>query len=185
MLKRLFYILLIAVVGCSFWGCEITRNETPANAVNSAAPVTNRTENTKDAAQKSAEGFDPGRALEQTEKADEAEKPKTASADKPASDKFELRCGWYANPTPANHWLNDADGEWIIGAQGGHQAEGEAFPEFRDDQWVKTNGNYGYGCACIRARVDHKTRRVLEIREAFAKQLSACKNDPKLREPEE
>ncbi|HYG29015.1 MAG TPA: DUF4087 domain-containing protein, partial [Allosphingosinicella sp.] len=34
------------------------------------------------------------------------------------------RCGWLDNPTPANWWLTDRDGEWLIGAQGGYQAPG-------------------------------------------------------------
>ena len=36
----------------------------------------------------------------------------------------ENRCGILTNPTPANWWLIDRDGEWTIGAQGGYQAEG-------------------------------------------------------------
>jgi hypothetical protein len=34
----------------------------------------------------------------------------------------QTRCGWLQNPTPANWWLIDRDGEWLIGAQGGYQA---------------------------------------------------------------
>ena len=26
----------------------------------------------------------------------------------------ERRCGWLSNPTPANYWLSDRDGEWTI-----------------------------------------------------------------------
>lgn len=185
MLEKLFYILMIAAAGTVLWGCTVTENETTANTTNSAVTNKDKVETTKNGADRIAGGFNADSAPQQSENPAEPEKPKTASAEKPASDKFELRCGWYANPTPGNHWLNDADGEWIIGVQGGHQAEGESFPEFRDDQWVKVNGSYGYGCGCIRARVDRKTGYVLEIREAFAKPLSACENDPKLREPEE
>ena len=36
------------------------------------------------------------------------------------SKKFETRCGWLANPTPANYWFYDKDGEWTIGEQGGY-----------------------------------------------------------------
>ena len=36
----------------------------------------------------------------------------------------ERRCGWLQNPTPANWWLVDRDGEWILGVQGGYQAPG-------------------------------------------------------------
>ena len=27
----------------------------------------------------------------------------------------QTRCGWIDNPTPANWWLTDGYGEWIIG----------------------------------------------------------------------
>lgn len=44
-----------------------------------------------------------------------------------------VRCGWFENPTPANAWLTDRDGDWIIPVQGGHQANGDwpAFPRER------------------------------------------------------
>ena len=96
--------------------------------------------------------------------------------------RFETRCGWFVNPTPANAWLEDRDGEWIIGVQGGYQAEGD-WPSFKPRQWVETNVHYGYGCACMRVRVDRESRRVLEIKSAYARSLSACRRDRKLKEP--
>ena len=101
----------------------------------------------------------------------------------PSSDvKLENRCGWFSNPTPGNAWLDDRNGEWLIGVQGGHQAEGD-WPDFKKNQWVRTNGNYGYGCACIKMRVDHETSYVLEIKSATARPLSACRKDRSLKEP--
>ena len=91
-----------------------------------------------------------------------------------------MRCGWFSNPTPANASLFDRDGEWIIGVQGGHQAEGD-WPEFTPAQWVETNGNYGYGCACLKVRANHSTRKVIEIESARARALSVCRRDPALR----
>ena len=91
-----------------------------------------------------------------------------------------MRCGWFSNPTPANASLFDRDGEWIIGVQGGYQAEGD-WPEFKAGQWVETNGHYGYGCACLRVRVNRSTRRVIAIESAQARALSACRRDPALR----
>jgi hypothetical protein len=91
---------------------------------------------------------------------------------------FQTRCGWYSNPTPSNHSLYDKDGDWLIGAQGGHQAEGDSMPTFKSRQWIITNsGGYGYGCACFRLRVDYETGYVLEIKSAYAKPLSACRQD--------
>jgi len=92
----------------------------------------------------------------------------------------ETRCGWFSNPTPANASLYDREAEWIIGVQGGHQAEGD-WPEFGSGQWVKTNGHYGYGCACMRVQGDSRTHEVSMIESAQARALSACRNDAALK----
>ena len=100
----------------------------------------------------------------------------------PAPAQFETRCGWFSNPTPANISLYDRDGDWTIGVQGGYQVEGEwDWPEFKPRQWVRTNGNYGHGCACLQLRVDKESGRVLEIRSARARPLSACRRDRALK----
>jgi uncharacterized protein DUF4087 len=97
------------------------------------------------------------------------------------SPRFENRCGWFANPTPANAWFYDRDGEWIIGVQGGHQAEGD-WPDVKPRQWVRTNvGDYGYGCSCMRARVNKQTHEVLEIKSSRGRTLAQCRNDPALK----
>lgn len=112
--------------------------------------------------------------------------PRTAAVSKPAVNettaKFETRCGWFVNLTPGNAWLNDKDGEWIIGTQGGHQAEGD-WPSFGRKQWIKTNGSYGYGCACMQVEVNRDTFEVLQIRKATARPLAACRKDPALSNP--
>lgn len=97
-----------------------------------------------------------------------------------AVEQFETRCGWFSNPTPANASLHDRDDEWIISVQGGYQAEGD-WPSFKSGQWVETNGHYGHGCACMRLRVDRETYRVIEIKSARARPLSACRRDRSLR----
>ena len=93
------------------------------------------------------------------------------------------RCGWFVNPTPGNAWLNDAAGEWMIGVQGGFQADGN-WPDFSDARWVKTNGNYGYGCACMKVNSNARTKRITKIFSAYSRPLSACRNDPALRSEE-
>jgi hypothetical protein len=100
------------------------------------------------------------------------------------AEQFENRCGWVQNPTPANWWLIDKDATWVIGVQGGHQAEGEipAFPE-NSKYWTKTNGNYGYGCACLQVKVDKKTQTVLAIKSGHPQPLAKCRADKNLKSP--
>ena len=95
------------------------------------------------------------------------------------SKKFETRCGWLDNPTPSNYSLYDKDREWIISVQGGYQVENFEAPDFKD-QWIETNGSYGYGCACLQMTVDKKASRVLEVRKSIVKPLSACRKDKAL-----
>ncbi|MBU6512308.1 MAG: DUF4087 domain-containing protein [Betaproteobacteria bacterium] len=90
------------------------------------------------------------------------------------------RCGWFDNPTPGNAWLTDAQGRWLVGIQGGHQARGD-WPDFSDDQWVSTNGHHGYGCACLRVVDDPRTHEIGRILRARARPLAACEHDPALR----
>ncbi len=105
------------------------------------------------------------------------------TSDASAGDQFEMRCGWFENPTPANISLYDREGEWIIGVQGGYQVEGDwDWPIFKPRQWVRTNaGSYGYGCACLRVRVDRQTHRVLEIKSSRARSLAVCRQDKSLK----
>jgi hypothetical protein len=94
----------------------------------------------------------------------------------------QTRCGWFDNPTPGNASLHDRDGEWTIAMQGSYEADGD-WPAFKDSQWVRVNGPHGYGCACITAVVNAKTRQVLSISSARARPLSACRKDPALKAP--
>jgi Protein of unknown function (DUF4087) len=100
-----------------------------------------------------------------------------------SESKPETRCGWVANPTPANWWLNDSQGEWTISVQGGYQAEGtDNIPDF-GNKWVKTNGNYGYGCACMKVTTDKSEMRILNISSVTVRPISTCKKDKKLKRP--
>jgi hypothetical protein len=96
--------------------------------------------------------------------------------------RFETRCGWFSNPTPANISLYDREDEWLIGAQGGYQVERDwDWPSFKNSQWVETNGHYGYGCVCMQLRVNRRTHNVLEIKSSRARPLAACRRDPSLK----
>lgn len=96
----------------------------------------------------------------------------------------ETRCGWLHNPTPANWWLVDRHGEWLISAQGGYQAKGlDEVPDMSTAGWVKTNGNYGYGCACMKVRKDQASRRIVQVVSASSKPLRQCRADKRLARP--
>lgn len=94
----------------------------------------------------------------------------------------QLRCGWFENPTPANAWLTDRDGEWTLAVQGGHQAEGD-WPAFRRSRWVRTNGHYGYGCACMKVLTDPGSHDVTRILSSASRSLASCRKDRALKEP--
>ncbi|MBU6503892.1 MAG: DUF4087 domain-containing protein [Burkholderiales bacterium] len=102
------------------------------------------------------------------------------ASDRGEARKAETRCGWWSNPTPQNVSLFDRDGEWIVGIQGGHQAEGD-WPDFKDSEWVNTNRHYGYGCACLTVVLDPRSHEVIRIRAAHARPLRACRQDPALK----
>ena len=93
----------------------------------------------------------------------------------------EYRCGWLENPSPANYWLTDKDGEWTISTQGGHNAIGiEKLTDFPERDFVKTNGGYGYGCACISSDVDNKNKKIINIYKFKILKLETCKLDESL-----
>jgi len=101
-----------------------------------------------------------------------------------AAPAAERRCGWLHNPTPANYWLIDRDGEWLIGAQGGFQAPGmDEMPDMSTRGWVRTNGNYGHGCACMTVETDRRNMRITRIHSAESRPLRQCRTDRRLPRP--
>lgn len=95
----------------------------------------------------------------------------------------EQRCGWIDNPTPANWSLVDREGEWIIGSQGGRQADGmDLIPDLSGREWVETNGSYGYGygCACMSVSTHRADRSIVAIRSVRQLPLAKCRKDPGL-----
>ncbi len=96
-----------------------------------------------------------------------------------------MLCGWIQNPSPANWWIVDSRGEWMIGTQGGRQARGmDLIPDLTEKQWVATNGSYGYGCGCMSASLDRKNKRVTRIYSFKQKPLAVCRADRKLPNPD-
>lgn len=104
-----------------------------------------------------------------------------AATPAPLFAKAETRCGWLINPTPANWWLRDADGEWTIGEQGGYQAPGfDEAPWAGTREQVPVNGNYGYECACMAVTSDADTMTITRVISIRSKPLKACEDDPNL-----
>ena len=100
------------------------------------------------------------------------------------SSRPESRCGWLHNPTPANWWLVDRDGQWLIAAQGSYQAPGmDRMPDMTIAGWVRQNGNYGYGCGCLRVTADRDTGRITRILSASSQPLRSCRMDRRLPRP--
>ena len=94
------------------------------------------------------------------------------------------RCGWLVNPTPANWWLTDSEGQWILATQGADQAPGmDEMPDMSTAGWVETNGHYGYGCACMTIEADADGT-VTRVADAQPKPLRQCRSDRKLPRPE-
>jgi hypothetical protein len=181
MRKNILILTAIFIFTLSAISCFSTRES--EIAVNSKPNTANIETKQKESGQA---GLEKSPEAEKSPETEPEEKRKDMKDDSPDTDdngKIENRCGWYSNPTPGNHWIEDRDGEWIIGVQGGSQAEGDYPPEFSDAQWVNTNGNYGYGCACLRVTVNRREKQIIKVFSASARPLSACRNDPALTEP--
>lgn len=95
----------------------------------------------------------------------------------------EMRCGWLENPTPGNWWLVDKDATWTLMAQGGYEADGmDMIGDISAGDYVATNGNYGYACACLDVMTD-ASNRVTMIHGFKQLKMSKCTNDKALPEP--
>ncbi|MGO7830420.1 DUF4087 domain-containing protein, partial [Rhizobium johnstonii] len=73
----------------------------------------------------------------------------------------DTRCGFIAHPTPANWWLEDAENTWTLMTQGDDAGEVEGMElisDISEHDYVRTNGNDGYACACMSVETDGKNR---------------------------
>ena len=97
----------------------------------------------------------------------------------------ETRCGWLQNPTPGNWWLADGEGQWVLANQGSPlQADGmDLMPDISQRDYVRTNGGYGYGCACLSGEFDRSPGRVRQIVSIRQLPLSRCRADRALPRP--
>ncbi len=56
-------------------------------------------------------------------------------------------------------------------------------PDMSTRGWVRTNGDYGYGCACMTVSTDRATMRITRIFAANPAPLRQCRGDRTLRRP--
>ncbi len=56
-------------------------------------------------------------------------------------------------------------------------------PDMTTRGWVRTNGPYGHGCACMDVETDAKGMRITRLLRAEPIPLSRCENDRALRSP--
>ncbi len=105
----------------------------------------------------------------------------------PLSAVAETRCGWFTNPTPANVFLTDAEGEWTLSAQGRGGVPGfdKAWWESGNpSEWVAVSpAGYGFGCACVEGDFGPVgSDEVLQVRSYRGLPLARCVADPALPE---
>jgi hypothetical protein len=102
----------------------------------------------------------------------------------PAWGVTERRCGWLHNPTPANWWLEDRAGQWVLGTQGSDQVPGmENLPDMAARGWVRTNGYHGYGCACLTLETERRGQTVKRVVSGTPVPLRQCRADRRLPRP--
>lgn len=98
----------------------------------------------------------------------------------------ETRCGWLQNPTPGNLWLDDSQGTWVLSTQGSdEEALGmENIGDFSTRDYVQTNGNYGYACACMDVETDAAADRITAVYSFRQLPLAKCTKDKALPAPQ-
>lgn len=98
----------------------------------------------------------------------------------------ETRCGWLQNPTPGNLWLDDSQGTWVLSTQGSdEEALGmENIGDFSTRDYVRTNGNYGYACACMDVETDAAADRITAVYSFRQLPLAKCTKDKALPAPQ-
>lgn len=99
----------------------------------------------------------------------------------PSAQAAKQYCGWLVNPTPANIWLQDAHGSFDLLIQGSADNNPDIvnqLPSIADDQYVQTNGHYGFGCACL--KMDVKDGKVTKVYSSKALTLKQCLEDPSI-----
>lgn len=95
----------------------------------------------------------------------------------------EKRCGWLENPTPGNLWLIDAESDWTISIQGAGFIDEDSIdkmPTIDDKEFVRTNGHYGFSCACLNVKTDKVKSEIVKVYGGQQLLLKQCLEDASL-----
>lgn len=93
----------------------------------------------------------------------------------------EKRCGWLENPTPGNLWLIDRDSDWTLAIQGRgfvNEDAMENLPAINQNEFVRTNGHYGFSCVCLDVETDAKRSEITNVYGGKQLLLKRCLEDP-------
>jgi|GEM_PF-2389344 len=78
----------------------------------------------------------------------------------------EYRCGWLDNPAPDQYQFIDKQGSWTIMKRGGYRIPATSInnlPQQQPNEFVRTNGSYGYSCNCMSVTTDARSKRITAI----------------------
>jgi len=78
----------------------------------------------------------------------------------------EYRCGWLDNPAPGQYQFIDKQATWTIMQRGGHQLPATSMknlPQLQPNEFVRTNGSFGYSCSCMSVTTDARSKRITSI----------------------
>ena len=78
----------------------------------------------------------------------------------------EYRCGWLDNPAPDQYQFIDKEATWTIMTRGGYQLPASSMknlPQKQPNEFVRTNGTFGYSCSCMSVTTDARQKRILSI----------------------
>lgn len=78
----------------------------------------------------------------------------------------EYRCGWLDNPAPDVYQFIDKQATWTIMQRGGYSIPATSIinlPKQQPNEFVRTNGSYGYSCNCMSVTSDARSKRITSI----------------------
>lgn len=96
-------------------------------------------------------------------------------------------CGWLDNPSPANLFFTDSEAFWFISAQGkaplNDASMNLVYAALHDEQqFVRTNVNYGFSCACLTVDKSLETNSITKVYQSEQMTLKTCLEDQAIAE---